>query len=210
MTDVEIIECTDPTALYRHYDGQSEAQGAYIELDLREGKLFADYNGDIGNGVPFSVYHGFDRRYSVPVLTADAVNRVVRELAPLANRILADWEEVWDGRNMVAELGDDAKAAEAEIEERLGLSLGYGDYGFENQGFGDEDLVAEWDIDGATNGCEAEEYSITAETTDERLDEIEAEITRDLAEGSPSEVAVVHGLDEYLRGLRRDLAEQSA
>ncbi|MEW2467921.1 hypothetical protein AB0919_23300 [Streptomyces sp. NPDC046994] len=210
MTAVKIIDCTDPTELYRRYDGQSEAQGAYIELDLREGTLLADYNAEIGNAVPPSVRHDFDRRYNIPVLTANAANRVMRELAPLANRILADWEEVWDGSNMVAQLGDDAKAAEAEIEEHLGLSLGYGDYGFENQGFSDNDLVAEWDIDAATNGSEAEEYDITAETTDERLDEIAAEITRDLAEESESKVAVVHGLDEHLRDLRNEFTEESA
>ncbi|MDP9607887.1 hypothetical protein ACFV4E_15305 [Streptomyces hygroscopicus] len=47
-----------------------------------------------------------------------------------------------------------------------------------------------------------------SETTDERLDEIEVEITRDLA--GASGVVVVHGLEEYLRDLRRQLAEQSA
>jgi hypothetical protein len=212
VTDVKIIDCTDPTELYRHFDGQSESQPAYIELDVREGTLLADYNSEVGNAVPFAVYHGFERRYSIPVLTGEAANRVMREIAPLAARILADWNEVWDERrgNMVAKLGDDAQAAEAEIEEHLGVSLGYGDHGFESQGFGDDDVVAEWGIDGATNGCEVEEYGITADTSDERLDEIEAEITGQLAEASESRVAVVHGLDEYLRDLRRNLAEQSA
>ncbi|WP_225636728.1 hypothetical protein [Streptomyces solaniscabiei] len=210
MTDVKIIDCTDPTELYRHYDGQSEAQDAYIELDLHEGTLLADYDAEIGNAAPSSVRHGFERRYGIPVLTADAANRVMREIAQLANRILADWEEVWNGHNMVAQLGEDAQAAEAEIKEQLGLTLGYGDLGVGNQGFGDGDVVAEWDINGATNGSEVEEYGITAETTDERLDEIEAEITRALAGVSESKVAVVHGLNEYLRDLRRDLAVQSA
>lgn len=209
MIDVQIIDCTDPTELYCRYDGQSEAQDVYIELDLHEGKLFADYTAQIGSGIPGSVYHGFDRRYSIPVLTAAAANRVMREIAPLANRILADWEEVWDGHNMVAELGEDAQAAEAEIEEHLGRSLGYSDHGYKNQGFSG-DVVAEWDIDGATNGNEVEEYGITAETTDKRLDEIEAEITRDLAGVSESKVAVVHGLDKHLRDLRHELAERSA
>jgi len=210
VTQPKIIHCTEPAELYRRYDGQSEAQDAYIELDLREGTLLADWDSEVGNAVPSAVYHGFERRYSIPVLTAAAANRVMEEIAPMAARVLADWEEIWDGNNMVARLGTDAEAAEAEIEEHLGLALGHGDHGFEHQGFGDEDLVAEWDIDGAVNGSEAEEYGITAETTDDRLDEIEAEITRDLAQAGESKVAVVHGLDAYLRDLRRDLAGQSA
>ncbi|GGW17497.1 hypothetical protein GCM10010264_73150 [Streptomyces globisporus] len=208
MTDVKIIRCTEPDELYRHYDGQSEPQGTYIELDLQQESLLADYDAEVGSGSPAAVRHGFERRYAIPVLTGEAANRVMEEIAPLAARMLADWEEIWDGNNMVARLGDDARAAEAEIEEHLGL--GYGGKRIEFQGFGDGDLVGVWGVDGATNGYEAEEYGITAGTTSERLDEIAAKITGDLAECGESPVAVVHGLDEYLRGLRAELAEQSA
>ena len=34
QTTVQIIDCTDPAELYRHYDGEFEPQPAYIELDL--------------------------------------------------------------------------------------------------------------------------------------------------------------------------------
>ncbi|GHJ34288.1 hypothetical protein TPA0910_87210 [Streptomyces hygroscopicus subsp. sporocinereus] len=193
-TTVRIIECTYADELHRHYDGQTEAQDCYIELDLREGTLLASYNAEIGNAVPFSVHHGFERRYGIPVLTGDAADRVMEEIRPLAERILADWEEHWDGHNKVARLGEDAQAAEEEIEEKL-------------SDFDESDLVTEWDIDGATNGSEVDEYGITADTTDERLDEIEATILKDLADVSPSDVVVCHGLDDYLRELRDKLAE---
>ena len=72
-----------------------------------------------------------------------------------------------------------------------------------------------WDLDSATNGCEAEEYWITADTGDARLDEIEREILADLAECGENPVAVCQGLDSYLRTVRDDLRrdtddEQSA
>ncbi|MGW1189261.1 hypothetical protein [Streptomyces sp. NPDC002559] len=204
MTGVKIIECTDPTELFCHYSGQSEAQSAYIELDLREGALLADYDSEIGGGCPFSVFHGFDRRYTVPVLTAEAANRVMREIAPLAERILADWEEEWDGNNMVARLGEDAAAAEEEIEAALGT--GHPD----EHPFGEKDLVGMWDIDGAVNGNEAEEYEITATTSDERLEEIEREILAGLAGCGGSPVAVCHGLDTHLHDLREELREDAA
>lgn len=204
---VRIIECTDPTGLFRHYQGQSEPQGAYIELDTQEGSLHASYDSEIGNAVPFSVYHGLDRRYNIPILTADAANRVMQEIAPLADRVIAGTKAEWDGNNTVAVLDDDARAAEEELEEHLGLpSQGYGDE--PNQGFDDSDLVAAWDIGGATNGLEVDEYDITADTTDDRLEEIEKEILSDLVACGESPVVVCHGLDDYLRGLRDDLADE--
>ncbi|GGN62020.1 hypothetical protein GCM10012285_61740 [Streptomyces kronopolitis] len=204
---VRIIDCVTADELYRHYDGQSDAQDSYIELDLREGgTLLADYNSEIGNAVPGSVYHGFEIRYSIPALTAAAANRVMREIAPFAERMLADWEEKWDGNNHVAVLGEDAQAASEEIEEHLGCNE-YGD-GDDSQGFPGSDLVSAWDIDGATNGLEAEEYGITADTTDARLDEIERQILDDLAGVSESTVVVCHDLAGYLKGLRDDLADE--
>lgn len=207
MTDtaiaLDIRDVTEPAGLFRHYSQQSEPQGAYIELGLADGILLADWDSEIGNAVPFSVYHGIDRRYRIPILTAEAANRTLREIAPLCKRILADSSIEWDGNNNVAVLGDDARAAEDEIEALLGCNS---DPSNARQ-WDDADLVAIWDIDGATNGYEADEYDITADTTDERLDEIEQEILADLAACNGSTVAVCHGLDDYLRGLRDELRQ---
>lgn len=200
---VKIKECVHADELFCHYDGQYERQPCYIELGLRDGMLLADWDAIVGSGTPGSVYHGFDRRWAIPCLTAEAANRVMQEIAPLASRMLADWEEEWDGNNMVAVLGEDAQAAEEEIQDHLGISAAFRDLA---PPFDATDEVAVWHIDGVTNGCEASEYGITAETTDERLAEIEAEILDDL--GSPSGVTVCHGLDSYLRELRDRASEE--
>ncbi|MFI8191409.1 helix-turn-helix domain-containing protein [Streptomyces sp. NPDC085946] len=204
MAKVRIIECTNPTELYRHYDGQYEPQGAYIELDTQNETLLATYNSEIGNAIPFTVYHGLDRRYSIPILTADAANRIMHEIAPLADRIIAGTEAVWDGNNTVAELTDDARAAEEEIEKLLGC--GY--YSNQDPPFEDEDLVGVWDIDGAVNGQEASEYGITADTTDARLEEIEQDILSNLKACGSYPVVVCPGLDDYLKQLRDGLADE--
>jgi hypothetical protein len=202
MTELNIIECTSPTELFRQYDGQHEPQPAYIELDLVHGTLLADYNAEIGNAAPATVFHGLDRRYRIPVLTADAANRVMQQIAPLARRILADSEEEWDGNNTVARLGEDARAAEEEIENLLGLT-----YPHENP-FDEDDLVMVWGIDSAVNGCEAEEYEITPSTTDERLEEIEREILADLATCNGGSVAICPGLSNYLKDLRDNATQE--
>lgn len=202
MTDIRIIDCTDPAGLFHHYDKETFPQSAYIELDLRDESLLATYDAEIGGAIPFSVFHGFERRYGIPTLTADAANRVMREIEPLAQRIVDDWEKEWNGNNMVAVLGEDAQAAESEIETHLG-SLSEDS----SQGFDPDDLVEVWDIDSATYGGEADEYNITADTTDERLDEIEKEILDALAgcgNDATSGIVVCHGLAEYLRDVRQE------
>ncbi|MFD4392613.1 hypothetical protein [Streptomyces sp. NPDC058495] len=202
MTELSILP-TGATELHLQYNGQNEPQPAYLELDLKAGQLYADTDSQIGSGAPASVHHGFDRRYGIPALTGAAADRLLAEIGPLAQRMLADWEEVWDGNNMVARLGKDAVAAEEEIEE---IVARYED----KYAVDPAELIAVWDLDGATNGCEAEEYEITADTTDERLDEIAAQIRADMADcdstGRTSDTVVVVGLNAYLRDLRSNAA----
>lgn len=204
--NVRIVECTEPAELFRQYANENEPQGVYIELDTQAGTLCADWDGEIGGAIPFSVYHGLARRYSIPLLTASAANRVMQEIAPFAERIVAGTTAEWDGNNTVAVLDEDAQAAEKELEAHLGTP----EYAYDepNWGFDESDLVAVWDIDGATNGCEVDDYEITGDTIDARLDEIEAEILGDLAGISDSHVVVCSGLDSYLRQLRNDLANE--
>lgn len=199
---VRIIETESEDVLYRRYGSQTSPQSCYIELDLRGETLSADYDSEVGNAVPFTVFHGFERRYSIPALTGTAADELMYRIAPLAERILIDWEEIWDGNNHKARLGEDAQAAEEEILAKIG-------YGPEDRDTDPGDLVTVWDVDGATNGYEVEEYGITADTTDERLDEIEETIRKSLAEVSDSPVVVLDGVAEYLRDKRNELVAEA-
>ncbi|MFF6794345.1 hypothetical protein ACFY9C_35345 [Streptomyces filamentosus] len=197
MTTELTILPTGAAELHLQYDEQAEPQSAYLELDLEAGRLYADTDAVIGSGSPDSVRHGFDRRYRIPALTGQAADRLLEEIRPLAQRMLADWEKVWDGNNLVARLGEDALAAEEEIEAIVAR--------YEDEHDVDPaDLIAVWDVDSVTNGCEAEEYEITADTPGKRLDEIAAQIRADLADCDSRSVdtVVVVGLDAYLRNLR--------
>lgn len=190
-TAVRIVPCTAPDELHHHYPTEDEAQPCHIALSLREGTLSADWAPEVGEprALPEDVPHGLERRYEIPTLTGDAANRAMEEIKPLAGRILADWQEIWDGQDWVARLGPDAVAAEEAI-------LGHLD------GFTEADQVAVWDVAVAVDGSETEEYGITPGTTDERLEEIEASILSDLAECSASTVIVCAGLGDHLRRLR--------
>jgi len=190
------VNAVAPAQLHRQYSGQSEPQPCYVEVDLKNQVLMADYNAEVGNAVPFAVFHGVERRYPIPALTSTAANDLLEQIRPLAERMISDWEEEWDGNNHVAVLGDDAQAAEAEIVQLT------------EQEWMASELVTVWDTDGAISGSEAEDYDIDAETTDERLDQIEAEILENLKGVSGSDEVVLEGVADHLRQLRDDADDE--
>jgi hypothetical protein len=204
-TAITIHDCTEPAELYCRYDGEFEPQGAYIELGLESGTLSASYNAVIGSAIPFEVHHGFVRRYSIPILTAAAANRAMREIAPLAARIVADWESQWDGRNHRAVLGADAKAADEEIDQILGANEPSWSY---SGHWSETDLVAAWDPADLERRLLIDEYGITGATTDARLEQIAKDVVEGLATCTGTErVTICPGIEDYLRELRDDLAE---
>lgn len=199
-----LIIPTEPTKLYVHYTGQSEPQPCYIELDLRGGTLLADYDAAVGGARPFSVHYGFERRYPIPRLHGEAADAWMEKIRPLADRILADWESEWNGHDTVAVLGEDGLAAEGEILAMLGLDGPPG-----NSSFSPTEMITVWTPDdGAVTGQEAQNFEITADTTDERLAEIEEEIRQGLAEISESPVVILDGVGEYLAGIRQDARDR--
>ncbi|MCX5199697.1 hypothetical protein OOK31_38470 [Streptomyces sp. NBC_00249] len=198
------IRYVGATALHAHYERVIEAQSCYIELGLEDGVFLADHSSDVGNPMtPDSVRRGVDRRWAIPALTGDAANALLEELAPLAERMLADWTPELDSSHSetLAVLGEDGEAAEREIRELIESRFPDDEPADENPA-----LIQEWDVDSAVNGDEATEYDITDETTDARLVEIEADIIANLAQCTSLEnpTIVCHGLDTYLRGLREE------
>lgn len=102
---------------YRYtFPGQFRQQNAYFDFDLDEDVVTATHNPEIGNAIPFRVYHGLGRRYGFnPNLKMGTVNRLGRELIPLWERVRAGMTVEWDGNNNVARLNADARKAEGEI-----------------------------------------------------------------------------------------------
>lgn len=111
--------------LYALYGGQSQEQPAYIALDLRDGECEADYSGEIGGGIPATVWHNVVRRYSVtPRLSRESIVRLVERITPDLQAVLDDSSTEWDGSNTVGVLGPDAAAAEERIERTLYDAVG--------------------------------------------------------------------------------------
>lgn len=73
--------------LWVQYDGQLQTQPAFIEFNSITDELSAHYSGQIGGGVPESVWSGKRRRYSIsPHLTADEINTLLDEVAAVLEK----------------------------------------------------------------------------------------------------------------------------
>ena len=118
MTDkIEIQKSSGNFPLYHRYPGQYSEQGAYIEIDFQDRVMLASWNAEIGNGIPFSVYHGLCHRFSVSSrLFSEAINELLFDLEELANEALAGFRTRWDGSNWVGEFTGEAQEALEMIE----------------------------------------------------------------------------------------------
>ncbi len=187
---ITIKSCKKTTELHCQYSSQTSAQTCYVELDLAAHTLHASYDAEIGNAVPLSVWHGHDRRYPIPCLTADAANKLMGEILPLAERVLAGYESIWDGNNNVARLSDDADEAEREINALC-----------EHDRFDEHEQVQAWDAgDWFADGTPDANGDITHETTDEQITAIAKKLEAELDSN-----VVVRGIENYLTRLRDEM-----
>lgn len=208
MTTISVrtLDESDPAALYRRYPGEEAPQTCFVVLDTESGELSADWNGEVGNARPASVFHGLTLRFRIPVLTATAANRLLAEVAPLAQHVLDDWTVEWDGSNRVGRASTDhGNELVEEIEQACG-----GEYPRELS-WHIEDMVSEYDAGDwySAGGDTAAELGITATTTDDELATIAATAESEAATALDYGHTVLTGALEYLTGVREELREQN-
>ncbi|MFI7524533.1 hypothetical protein [Nocardia salmonicida] len=206
MTTISVrtLDESDPAALHRHYPGQEAPQTCFLALDAESGELSADWNGEVGNAVPASVYHGRTIRWRIPTLTAAAANRLLAEVTPLAQALLDDWPVVWNGSNMV---GAASTEAGQDLVGEIGELCG-GDHPRE-LAWRNEDLVTEADAaDWCLSTAEAiTSLGITTTTTDDELATIAKRLDAEAVEESDYGHTVLMGTLEYLTTCRDELRE---
>lgn len=198
--------------LHKKYQGQSDRQSCYIELDCKNEYLTAGYNPEIGNAIPSEVAYGHDIRWSIPCLTADTANELLTKIAPHAEQIIEGYESRWNGNNQIAEFSAEAKTAIDAIQQ---LCDEYGEIYND-----DEQIIQSWDAEDYLSGviyyrdadgkrcCYPDAVSvdvddcgtITATSTDGELNAIETKII----DTEPN--TEINGLDDYLEELRQSLA----
>lgn len=105
--------------VYAQFGGQCMPQPAFLELDIRDGSLTADYSGEVGNGVPGAVWHGRILRFKLmPETTADQIERIINDNVELFQKILDGSEDVWNGSNWVGKFSDEATNIIEQINQQ--------------------------------------------------------------------------------------------
>lgn len=111
--------------LYCKYDRQNQAQRAFLEIDPESEPptLSAGYSGEIGNAIPFAVWHNRLLRYRLPsAISGSALRELMAadgEVMALARRIVDGYEVHWDGSNHKGRLDRDATDASERLDEML-------------------------------------------------------------------------------------------
>lgn len=196
---IEIAYVEGENALYERFRGQTSAQPCFVELNCETGELSAEINPEVGNAVPFRVWHRRALRWSIPALRTDVANALLDEIRPEAARIVAGYEVEWDGNNHVGSYSADAEEA---IEAVSSLC---------ERTWDSDDIIEAWDAADwfggvGSNDAQRRSLGITAATTD---DELTAIVERERAEAAPREI---EGIDRHLSRLRdeaRAEAEES-
>lgn len=198
MSDTSTITinhvCGDD-ALYCHYESQISPQPCYVELDCDNRTLSASYDAEIGPAVPVRVWHHRIIRFQIPCLTDEAVNDLLDEIAEDASAICEGYERVWDGNNHVGRFTEDADGLIQALNERC-------------QGPWDErSTINVWHAgdwyEPVTDIDLCEELGLTANTTDDELNEMAAAEE----ENAEDEGFRLNGTEEYLRDIRDRLRE---
>jgi len=190
------LDTHDPAALYHKYPQQTAPQGAYLELDCETGVLTADWNAEIGNGVPESVWHGRKIRWGVPAgLLPDQANKLMEALRPLMEQVLDGYSTYRDAQmNLAGELTDVATDLSDEIDIEI-----------ESRVDSDIDCVC---VEEAGTWFAETRYQHLQDLCDgmRGIDAIRAEVEAETTgpDGGP---LVLTDIDDYLDGLKSDLAE---
>ena len=196
---VEHIKSDELHPLHCQYEGQTQLQDSYLELDVISGKLSASYSGEIGGGVPEQVWHGLRRRDPISAqLTTDEINSLLDHITPIAQQIINGAKIEYDSQmNHIADLNDSAEKAEEEMEKECADALEYSD-AVQNQG-------GVWSAEVYYSGADLGDLGLTPGTTDEQL----KQIIEDEQHVARSDGRTVNGLEDYLENELKTLRENA-
>lgn len=202
VSDAESVTATqfclpemDPTDLL-HPDPSSSTGAAkkpVLEFDTEDGSIRIVFLLECDNAVPEYVWHGFARRWPIPVLSdAKRMSQAINagELDALFNRILEGASSYWNGHNRVCDLSEDAQEASQAVERWLTNLPSL------------PETAGVWDAD---DWFDDDPEDLTAETTDEEL----YAMAEALDEGALAHHVVLTDTQKFLRKRRDRLRSRS-
>ncbi len=200
-TTITIRRVGEPDELFCHFPGQSNSQDVYLYLDPEDGELSCSYSTAIGSGMPMRVWRGTLLRWQIPALTAEAANKLMEQVVPLARRVVDGHVTDWDGSNHVGYLTtEDAEVASEEIQAAC-----------------DPNNYSNWDPSDMVGGCSAsdwwpdaehlEDLGISASTSDAEIAEIARREEVEARYAGDNGYTVLVDAEDFLRRKRDDLRD---
>ena len=117
--DIDLDTTTRRPLLYI-YPQQQTAQPAYLYLD-EGGQVFADWDGEIGNGTSERIWNNCDLRWPLHnELTGDQIAKLIEEVTPLLEIVYSGHTVEWNGNNNQGRLTPIAIAAVERLERICG------------------------------------------------------------------------------------------
>jgi hypothetical protein len=188
MNEIKIIPTTH-LGLYCHYSGQINPQGCYIEFDPRINTALASYNAEIGNAIPIDLWKGLYFRFALPYsIYGKSVDQLMEQLIPLFTELSENYEEFWDGNNFVGKLTDRGDKITELIQKEI-----------ENSITEEYDAIKVWDADNWFECCNAADFDININTTDEELEQLAEKWSSD------EQADIIEGVQEFFEKLRDNL-----
>lgn len=164
MPELNITQVVTEDELYHRYDQRQQPQPAQLNLDLRDGSMWCNYDPLIEGGMTQSAYNGLVLVATIPHLTADAANELMNELKDLAQTVLNGANTYWNGHDDVGKLTD--AAASAAWDEIREICAGTP---FERSQLVEEWSPGDWYADESAEAI-AVRLGITAESTDHEVE----------------------------------------
>jgi hypothetical protein len=96
-------DTADKFPVYCMYGGQCQPQPAYIKVDIRNGRVWPDYNGNSGGGCSPDEFHGLVQRFDIPAdIHKSELSQLLKDNVDFFQKVVDLFVEVWNGSNYVA------------------------------------------------------------------------------------------------------------
>jgi hypothetical protein len=112
---MEIKYCRNIDDIYCQYPNQNSAQKVFLWLYCKNEHATIGPDYEIGGSVSMDIWHNHIIRWEIPLITINAANKLLDDLKPRLEKIMAGYTSEWNGSNCVGKYTDEANDEIAEI-----------------------------------------------------------------------------------------------
>lgn len=115
MSKVEVIYSDEDN--FCQYPSQYDPQRSYVGFNCSTNELYSSYSSEIGNSTSMDCFHNKEFRWWIsPWMKLSAINSLLEEIEPLAQKVQDGYSEEYNGNNYVGVLSEEAEEYTRKIE----------------------------------------------------------------------------------------------